>query len=158
MDAKEAIAAAKRYVNEIYADEQVTNLGLEEIEHVLAAGNWVITLGFSPALEHSADTSTRSCKYSGAVSSLKRSYKVITMSDDGTVLSMKKPCKGRPGGMTGVVVVDSNLLGAVGCRVSLKDYIARHKRLKNDYTVEDSSYSALWLRIFLRSCSCLTFW
>ena len=48
MDAKKAIAAAKRYVNDVYADEHVTNLGLEEeIEHILAAGNWVITLGFS---------------------------------------------------------------------------------------------------------------
>jgi hypothetical protein len=29
----------------------------------------------------------------GAVSSLRRSYKVITMADDGTVLSMKNPVK-----------------------------------------------------------------
>jgi hypothetical protein len=36
MDTKEAIAAAKQYIKNIYADEQVTNLGLEEVEHVLA--------------------------------------------------------------------------------------------------------------------------
>lgn len=33
MDVKEAIAAAKNYVNDIYAEEQVSNLGLEEIEY-----------------------------------------------------------------------------------------------------------------------------
>jgi hypothetical protein len=47
MDTKEAIAAAKKYLNDVYADEELTNLGLEEVEHVLAAGNWVITLSFS---------------------------------------------------------------------------------------------------------------
>ena len=32
MNDNEAIAIAKTYVSEIYADEQVTNIGLEEIE------------------------------------------------------------------------------------------------------------------------------
>jgi len=47
MDVKGAIATAKHYVKDVYAEEEVTNLGLEEVEHVLAAGNWVVTLGFS---------------------------------------------------------------------------------------------------------------
>jgi uncharacterized protein YdeI (YjbR/CyaY-like superfamily) len=47
MDVKQAIETAKTYVKDIYADEEVTNLGLEEIEHARQAGNWVVTLGFS---------------------------------------------------------------------------------------------------------------
>ena len=89
MDVKQAIAAAKQYINEVYASEQVTNLGLEEVEHPQAAGNWVITLGFSRPWNTPRTRAQEVLENLGAVSSLKRSYKVITMSDDGTVLSMK---------------------------------------------------------------------
>lgn len=89
MDVKEAIAAAKRYLSEIYADEQVTNLGLEEIEHNTATGNWLITLAFSRPWNTPRTRAQEVLENLGAVSSLKRSYKVITMTDDGTVLSMK---------------------------------------------------------------------
>jgi uncharacterized protein YdeI (YjbR/CyaY-like superfamily) len=89
MDTNEAISAAKKYITEVYADEGVTNLGLEEIEHVLAAGNWVITLAFSRPWNTPRTRAQEVLENLGAVSSLKRSYKVITMADDGTVLSMK---------------------------------------------------------------------
>jgi uncharacterized protein YdeI (YjbR/CyaY-like superfamily) len=93
MDVKEAIAAAKKYVDEVYADEQVTNLGLEEVEHVLAAGNWVITLGFSRPWNTPRTRAQEVLENLGAVSSLRRSYKVITIADDGTVLSMRNRAK-----------------------------------------------------------------
>ncbi len=89
MDVKEAIAAAKKYVSEVYAEERVTNLGLEEVEHVLPAGNWVITLGFSRPWNTPRTRAQEVLENLGAVSSLRRSYKVITMADDGTVLSMR---------------------------------------------------------------------
>jgi hypothetical protein len=89
MDVKEAIAAAKKYVNEIYADEQVTNLGLEEVEHALGDSKWVITLGFSRPWNTPRTRAQEVLENLGAVSSLKRSYKVITIADDGTILSMK---------------------------------------------------------------------
>jgi hypothetical protein len=93
MDTKEAIAAAKKYLNDVYADEELTNLGLEEVEHVLAAGNWVITLSFSRPWNTPRTRAQEVLENLGAVSSLRRSYKVITMADDGTVLSMKNPVK-----------------------------------------------------------------
>ena len=89
MDFKEAIAAAKKYVNEIYADEQVTNLGLEEIEHFGSDDNWVITVAFSRPWTTPRTRAQEVLENLGAVSPLKRSYKVITMANDGTVLSMK---------------------------------------------------------------------
>lgn len=46
MDVKEAIAAAKNYARDIYAEEGVTNFGLEEVEHVLQVGNWMVTWAF----------------------------------------------------------------------------------------------------------------
>jgi hypothetical protein len=45
MDNKEAIKIAKDYVAEIFADEGVKNLGLEEIQH--DNGTWEITIGFT---------------------------------------------------------------------------------------------------------------
>jgi len=93
MDVKEAIAAAKRYINEIYADEQVTNLGLEEVEHVPGSGNWEITLAFSRPWNTARTRAQEILENLGGVSALKRSYKVITIADDGTVLSMKNPAR-----------------------------------------------------------------
>ena len=89
MDDKEAIAGAKKYINEIYADEQVTNLGLEEIEHFMSDGNWVITIAFSRPWNTPRTRAQEVLENLGAVSPLKRSYKVITMASDGTILSMK---------------------------------------------------------------------
>jgi hypothetical protein len=89
MDAKEAIAAAKAYVNEVYADEQISNVGLEEIEHVSTSGDWVVTLSFSRAWNTPRTRAQEVLENLGAVSSLKRSHKVITMAADGMILSMK---------------------------------------------------------------------
>ena len=89
MDTKEAIAAAKKYVAEVYADEQATNLGLEEIEYIPATGKWVITLAFSRPWSTPRTRAQEVLENLGAVSALKRSHKVITMTDDGTVLSMR---------------------------------------------------------------------
>ena len=60
MEVKEAIAAAKRYISEIYADEQVTNFGLEEIEHPNSAGNLDNHCGLFSTLEHASHTSAGS--------------------------------------------------------------------------------------------------
>jgi hypothetical protein len=89
MDVKDAIAAAKHYVNEVYDGEQATNLGLEEVEHSLGASNRVITLSFSRSWNTPRTKAQEILENLGAGSSLKRSYKVITIADDGTVLSMK---------------------------------------------------------------------
>ncbi len=47
MDVKTAISTAKRYIQEVYAEENVTNLGLEEVQHDDALGRWSVTLAFS---------------------------------------------------------------------------------------------------------------
>jgi len=38
MDVKEATATAEKHLSEAYADEQVTSLGLEEVQHIPAVG------------------------------------------------------------------------------------------------------------------------
>jgi hypothetical protein len=89
MDVKEAIAAAKTYLKDIYAEEEVTNLGLEEVEHIAQAGVWAVTLSFSRPWNTPRTRAQEVLENLGAVSPLKRSFKVVTIADDGTVLSMK---------------------------------------------------------------------
>ena len=47
MDAKEAAKLAKDYVADLFAEEGIGNLGLEEIELVADGHYWVVTVGFS---------------------------------------------------------------------------------------------------------------
>jgi hypothetical protein len=89
MDVKQAVAIAKNYVKDVLADEQVTNLGLDETEHEQATGRWIITIGFSRPWNTPRTRAQEVLEGLGAVSSLRRSYKVITIADNGEVLSMK---------------------------------------------------------------------
>ena len=45
MNDLEANAAAKSYLRQVFEDEKITDISLEEIEHV--GDRWMITLGFS---------------------------------------------------------------------------------------------------------------
>lgn len=89
MEIKDAIVIAKDYVNQVLADEQVTNLGVEETEHDAGKGRWSITLGFSRPWNTPRSRAQEVLENLGAVPGLRRSLKVITISDDGRVLSMK---------------------------------------------------------------------
>lgn len=89
MKGNDAIARAKDYIEEVYSDETVTNLGLEEVEHIPASGNWSVTLAFSRPWNTPRTRAQEVLEGLGAYSPLKRSYKVVTIADDGTVLSMK---------------------------------------------------------------------
>lgn len=85
MEVKEAFIAAKQHVAEIFDDEQITNLGLEEVRYDDGKQKWEITLGFfrpwnadrSPLAAWAGDPAAR------------RTYKVVTISDaDGKILSI----------------------------------------------------------------------
>ena len=47
MDVKEAVQAAKKHVAEIFADEPIADVGLEEVEFDEVSRVWAITIGFS---------------------------------------------------------------------------------------------------------------
>jgi hypothetical protein len=47
VDVKEAAKLAKDYVADLFAEEGIGNLGLEEIELVADGHYWVVTVGFS---------------------------------------------------------------------------------------------------------------
>ena len=47
MDIKEAVATAKHYVVDLYSDEKIKNVGLEEVEFDDQKGYWLVTVGLT---------------------------------------------------------------------------------------------------------------
>ena len=73
MDVKEVTKTAREYVVEIFADEQITNLGLEEVVYDVESERWRITFGFARPWDRQGDMGVRM--------GLKapRAYKVVSM-------------------------------------------------------------------------------
>ena len=78
MDAKQAIRAAKTYVSDVFEDEGLVNLGLEEVKFREFENRWEITLGFSRPWN--ADRSPIAA-LAGA-QTLPRTYKVVVIKDE----------------------------------------------------------------------------
>ncbi len=85
MEVKEAVSLAKQYVHDLFADERIDNLGLEEVVFDEKSKTWSITVGFSRPW----DSPNR---YGGILpAELRRSYKVVKISDaDKVVQSVKE--------------------------------------------------------------------
>lgn len=47
MEVKEAVSLAKQYLLDLFSDEKIENLGLEEVEYQRSEKTWAVTLGFS---------------------------------------------------------------------------------------------------------------
>lgn len=47
MDVKQAVQIAKKHITEIFADEPIENVGLEEVEFDEIKNAWAVTIGFS---------------------------------------------------------------------------------------------------------------
>jgi hypothetical protein len=87
MDVKEAVALAKKYIVDIYASEQVTNVGLEEVDFDPAKSVWFVTIGFSRPWDEPRNV-LAALAAQGTYT--KRAFKVLRVSDkDGKVLSIK---------------------------------------------------------------------
>ena len=81
MNVKQAVAIAKEHIAELFGEEDILNLGLEEVE-LDDEGFWRITIGFSRPWNWSAGASL-----SGESS---RSYKIVILRDhDGEIQSVK---------------------------------------------------------------------
>jgi hypothetical protein len=89
MDSLQAIALAKKYVGDVYADEHFSNLELEEVEHSLSSGTWNITLAFSRPWSTPRTRTQEMLENLGAAPPSRRAFKIVTLDEDGKVLSMK---------------------------------------------------------------------
>ena len=51
MDVRDAVKLAKAYVSEVFSEESIRDIGLEETEFVEETGEWTITVGFRRPFE-----------------------------------------------------------------------------------------------------------
>jgi hypothetical protein len=88
MDVKDAVAAAKKYVAELFGPEGMSNLGLEEVEFDEQAGEWRVTIGFSRPWD--SVTGWAVLTTPPPETNPRRSYKVVRISDaTGAAISVK---------------------------------------------------------------------
>jgi hypothetical protein len=77
MDVKQAVTTAKTYVQDLFGGEEVSNLGLEEVEFDEAARRSKITIGFNRPWDEPRNVF-------GAIAQAtkpSRSFKVVTITD-----------------------------------------------------------------------------
>lgn len=84
MEVKAAVQMALDYVKEVFEHEKLSNLGLEEVEFVPEAKEWLVTVGFSRPWsyppEHGWLTPAQPA----------RDYKVVHINDsNGQVIAIK---------------------------------------------------------------------
>ena len=91
MEHKEVIALAKSYVTDVYEGEAITNLGLEEIAFDDQSKLWNIRLAFSRPWNTPRTRAQELLESMGSISALKRTSKVVTMTEEGRIISMKRP-------------------------------------------------------------------
>ncbi|MCU7809972.1 MAG: hypothetical protein KZQ77_01875 [Candidatus Thiodiazotropha sp. (ex Notomyrtea botanica)] len=86
MDVKSAVKIATSYVLDLFKDEDVSNVGLEEVEFDPAESVWVVTIGFSRPWDYPKNALA---SFTGETRP-SRSYKVITIMDNSEqVVSIK---------------------------------------------------------------------
>ncbi|MGH7088962.1 MAG: hypothetical protein ACREFQ_08680 [Stellaceae bacterium] len=83
MDVKEAVRTAKRTLTEVFSDEKIQDLGLEEVNYHEGVG-WEITLGFWRPW----DTLEGAMAALSAARRQPRSFKVVALDDAGKLLSI----------------------------------------------------------------------
>ena len=76
MNVKEAVRAANKYITELFAEEEVQDLGLEEVVFDETANTWKITIGFSRPWERRSLTANL-----GGQDWKNRSFKVVEIND-----------------------------------------------------------------------------
>lgn len=85
MDVKQAVQTAKEHVVELFADESIADVGLEEVEFNELNEVWAITIGFSRPWDHPGGVSRA---FGGAPTP--RTFKIVRIEDDsGRVQSVK---------------------------------------------------------------------
>lgn len=81
MDVKEAVQTAKQHIMDLFSDEGITKVGLEEVAESQHLNHWQITIGFSRTWDHG---------FASAINGPPRHYKVVEINkDSGRVVSVK---------------------------------------------------------------------
>jgi hypothetical protein len=86
MEVKKIVKIAKDHILDLFSDENISNLGLEEVEFDEPKNEWKVIIGFSRPWDEPKNTFV-------AISQAllpRRTYKIVKLSnDDGRVISVK---------------------------------------------------------------------
>ena len=86
MDLKQAVGLAKQHILELFAEEELSNVGLEEVELDEGANEWIVTVGFSRPWDQPRSALAALTQQTFP----RRSYKVVRISNaSNQVLSVK---------------------------------------------------------------------
>lgn len=89
MEVKEAVSLAKRCVQEVFSDEKIDSISLEEVEFDEKSQTWSVTIGFSRPWEGAPGTVAAQFAAAGMIPK-RRDYKVVRLSDaDKKMVSVK---------------------------------------------------------------------
>ncbi|MER2519412.1 MAG: hypothetical protein ABTQ34_01850 [Bdellovibrionales bacterium] len=95
MDVQSVVSLAKKHIGMLFADENVTNLGLEEVTFNEQDKVWMVTLGFSRPWDKPVDVTEANPlgiiaqMQQGSQRYNRRDYKTIRVQDeDGKILSV----------------------------------------------------------------------
>ena len=90
MEAKEAARLAKAHIADLFADDKVQHVGLEEIEFDGLSGTWRVTVGFTrPWTDLNSPPFASVTEIMGVPLKRVRDMKVVTIDDSGKVVSVK---------------------------------------------------------------------
>jgi len=84
MDVKQAVHTAREYVVSLYDEEEIMDIGLEEVEFDYCSDQWRVTIGFSRPWDRAKEVGIRIVDFQRP-----RSYKVVRIDDDGKIVSLK---------------------------------------------------------------------
>lgn len=88
-DVRDAIKIAKDYVRQVFSDEILSDVGLEETEYDPVSKSWRITIGFSRPWNTPASSTEQVLRDIGAVKRPSRSFKIVGIDHEGHVTAMK---------------------------------------------------------------------
>ena len=88
MVATEAVQAAKAYILELFKDENIAHVGLEELEFRTEDSMWEVTIGFHRHWQSDPPAQLRDMLIPRPPNP-DRTYKTVCIRDDGTVLSLR---------------------------------------------------------------------
>ena len=92
MDAKESVKKSIEYIKEVFSDEKIDNIGLEELSYDEGKGCWYVTIGFSRDWDYPEQSPMAKTLYPFPLPKGQptREYKTVEIRDaDGEVLGVR---------------------------------------------------------------------
>ncbi len=87
MKVKEAVKTAINHIQDLFESENLSNLGLEEVQFDDAKNQWVITVGFSRPWNYPSQLSSLATL--GNKIQPKRDFKIVRVNSQGDVIEVK---------------------------------------------------------------------